>query len=259
MKNASDINFTDLYLNWLKENIEQYKIKDNIFRMTFPFLDRNNDFTEFYIIQRDNGTYCLTDDGATISELQYSGFEFNKSKHRKAILNSIIAAYGVTLTKDNELTITCTLDELPFKKHMLSQCMIKVGDLFYLSKTNVQSVFLEDVQKFFDENDIRYVENFSITGKSKLTTHFDFAIAKSKTSPERLVTVVNKLELVSAKTIIFAWSDTKELRKPGSKLYTFIQDTDKSVSVDALSALKEYGIQPALWSKRTEYIKELAA
>lgn len=189
MKNASNINFTDLYLNWLKENIEQYKIKDNIFRMTFPFLDRNNDFTEFYIIQRDNGTYCLTDDGATISKLQYSGFEFNKSKHRKAILNSVIAAYGVTLTKDNELTITCTLDELPLKKHILSQCMIKVGDLFYLSKTNVQSVLLEDIQIFFDENDIRYVENVPIKEIYR-KVHYEYVLEDVKSFAEE-----NNIEL----------------------------------------------------------------
>ena len=99
-----------------------------------------------YIINNGNETYTITDDGATIGDLQLGGFDFSGSTRRKMILEFIISAYGVTKTDDGELTVNCTDGDLPLKKHMLAQCMIKVSDMFYLSRSNIQAVFLEDVQ-----------------------------------------------------------------------------------------------------------------
>lgn len=259
MKTKLDMDFGKLYIDWLKQNIDQYKINDTTFRLTLPFLDRNNDHVEIYIIANSDGTYTITDDGATINDLQLGGFDFSTSNRRKNILESILSSHGVTQTDTNELIVNCTGNDLPAKKHMLAQCMVKVSDMFYLSRNNVQSVFLEDVQKFFDAHDVRYVDNICLTGKSKLTTHYDFAIARSKNSAERFIKVVNNMDLNTARNIIFAWNDTKDMRQYEAKLYTFIQNTDKKISDDALGALKEYGISPALWTEKDNYIPELVA
>lgn len=259
MKTKVDLDFGKLYIDWLKQNIDQYKVNDTTFRLTLPFLDRNNDLIEMYILDNGNETYSITDDGNTISDLQLCGFDVSVSNRRKTILEAIISSYGVTKTNSDELIVYCTINDLPLKKHMLAQCMVKVSDLFYLSRNNVQSVFVEDVQKFFDAHDIRYVDNICLTGKSKLTTHYDFAIAHSKNSAERLIKVVNNLDLNAARNIIFAWNDTKDMRQHETKLYTFIQNVDRKVSDDALGALREYGINPALWTEKDKYISELTA
>lgn len=254
-----EMDFAKIYVDWLQQNIDQFKVNETTFRVTLPFLDRNNDHIEIYIISRGDGTYTITDDGATIGDLQLSGFDLSASARRQSIFNAIISAHGVTRTEDDELTVHCTNYDLPLKKHMLAQCMVKVSDMFYLSRSNVQSVFLEDVQKFFDQYDVRYIDNICLTGKSKLTTHFDFAIARSKHSAERFIKVVNHMDLNAARNIIFAWNDTKEMRQHEARLYAFIQNTDKKVSDDALGALKEYGISPALWTERDKYVSELIA
>ena len=67
------------------------------------------------------------------------------------------------------------------------------------------------------------------------------------------------MDLNSARNIIFAWNDTKDMRQHEAKLYTFIQNVDKKVSSDAIGALKEYNINPALWTDRDKYIIELTA
>lgn len=54
-------------------------------------------------------------------------------------------------------------------------------------------------------------------------------------------------------------NDTKDMRQHEAKLFTFIQNTDKKVSDDAIGALKEYGIDPALWTEKDKYISELIA
>ena len=254
-----DIDFGKQYLDWLKQNIDQYKVNSTTYRITLPFLDRNNDCIELYIIEQGDGTFYITDDGATIRDLQLGGFDLDSGVRRMTILNSIISSYGVTKTETNDLTVNCTTSDLPLKKHMLAQCMVKISDMFYLSRNNVQSVFLDDVQKFFDANDVRYIDNICLTGKSKLTTHYDFAIARSKKSTERFIKVVNNMDLNAARNIIFAWNDTKDMRQREAKLYAFIQNTDRKVSDDAIGALKEYGINPALWTEKDHYIQELTA
>ena len=59
--------FKKIYINWLNENIEQYKISDTVYRLTLPFLDRNNDCIELFIKLLDDERYYITDDSETIN------------------------------------------------------------------------------------------------------------------------------------------------------------------------------------------------
>lgn len=54
MKADANLDFCNLYLSWIKQNIDQFKVSDNTFRLTMPFLDRNNDQIEIYIT-KSNG------------------------------------------------------------------------------------------------------------------------------------------------------------------------------------------------------------
>ncbi|WP_341877633.1 DUF1829 domain-containing protein [Defluviitalea saccharophila] len=258
MPNNTD-SYATLYLNWLKENIEEYKINNTAYRITTPFLDRNNDYTEVYLIKQANDDFILTDDGYTINELELSGFSIKSSEKRKNLMINILNSHGVKLGQDNDLFIKCSLSDMPLKKHMLIQCMIKVSDLFMLSRDNVKSIFLEDVQNYLECHNIRYIADVTFNGKSGLSSNYDFAIAKSKKSPERIIKVVNNLDTSYAKSIIFSWNDTLDARKNISVLYAFINDDNKKVSHDALTALKQYEIKTVLWSKRANFVEELAS
>ena len=82
MKADANLDFCNLYLSWIKQNIDQFKVSDNTFRLTMPFLDRNNDQIEIYIT-KSNGSYLITDDGATLNDLFLSGFEISKNSKRE--------------------------------------------------------------------------------------------------------------------------------------------------------------------------------
>ncbi len=254
-----DIDFKKNYLDWLNENIEQYKIEDNLFRITLPFLDRNNDHTEFYIEKLKDNFYRLSDDGNTLNELELSNFDIFNSNKRTEIFNNILNGHGIKKSESNELYVECALEDISAKKHMLSQCMIKISDLFNLSQNNVQSLFWEDVQNYLDENDIRYVSNVSFIGTSTFATNYDFVITKSKKAPERIINVVNNLDYKEAQSILFAWNDVKEQRNEDAKLYTFIHDINKKVSKKAISLLERCDTFPILWSKKDNYTKILSA
>lgn len=58
--------FSNLYADWLKENIQEKQIDKNIFRISTPFLDRKNDYIEVYIIKEREGSFIITDDGYTV-------------------------------------------------------------------------------------------------------------------------------------------------------------------------------------------------
>mgnify|MGYP001144805340 FL=1 len=239
--------------------MQETQIDRDIFRLTTPFLDRNNDHIEVYVIKRDDDSLVITDDSYTINELEMSGLNLDVSKKIKNALNVILNSHGVAINDDKSLSVTANLANFPNKKHMLIQCMIKVSDLFMLSQSNIKSFFLEDVKNFFEKNDIRYTEGPSFIGKSKLVNNFDFVISHYKDAPERLIRVVNNYNLDYAKSIIFSWEDIREVRTNNPVLYTFINDTNKVPSKEALQALNEYDIKYILWNERDKYIEQLSA
>lgn len=251
-----DNTFKKNYLDWLNKSIEECQISKNIYRITLPYLDRNNDCTEIFIRVNDN-KYILTDDGETIGELELSNFNLFSSQKRTEIFNSILQAHGVNKSEDNQLYVECSKEDLPQKKHLLSQCMIKVSDLFYTTKNTVQSLFLEDVQIFLDQKDIRYTPNVSFYGKSGLTTTYDFAVPKSKSAPERIIKVVNNIDQTQTNNILFLWDDTRKNRSDNSMLYVFLQDKDKKISQSTITAMENYGVIPVMWSKREKYVNGL--
>lgn len=258
MKYQLQSDYKQIYIDWLTKNIDQVEVSKNVHRITLPFLDRNNDHIEFYIINEGPDKYKITDDGNTISELELSNVDIFGSPKRKAIFNKIINSHGVEFEND-ELFVRCSINNLPQKKHMLTQCIIKLSDLYYLTKHHVQSLFLEDVKSFLLDNDIQFSQNISLVGKSRLSSHYDFLIGQTKRKPERAITVINNIDLNIVRNTLFSWNDIKEIREDPMDLYAFIQDTDKKINQDHLSALNEYGVKPVLWSEKESYLEELVA
>jgi hypothetical protein len=111
---------------------------------------------------------------------------------------------------------------------MLIQAMMTVNDMFMTSRDHVQSIFLEEVDQFLFENDIRVTENISFTGKSGFPQTFHFVIPRSRQHPERLLHALN-----------------------------ILNDSEKPIRTGIINALHEYDVQPILWSSRKSYIKEL--
>ena len=130
--------------------------------------------------------------------------------------------------------------------------------MFYLSKHNIKSLFYEDVKKYLDENDVRYIENVDFVGKSKLSNKYDFVVPKGKNSPERFIKVINNMSITQAKNIIFNWNDTIDVRNEEADLYAFICDDKRRIPDNAIEALNQYRIVPVLWSERNDYVNKLA-
>ena len=111
-------NFKDGYFKWLYDNTVQFKISDNITRLTLPYLDRNNACSEVFIKSTEDG-YIITDDGETLDELYLSNFNPFSSPKRAALFNRILTENGVKKVND-ELVVSCSHEDIYQKNTLIN-------------------------------------------------------------------------------------------------------------------------------------------
>jgi hypothetical protein len=253
MKDCKDL--VNAYIEWLRQKISIKEI-NGICEITTPFLDRHNDHLQIYVKRSDTGL-TLTDDGHTLADLNLSGCDWTTGKRRQ-ILYSVLNGFGVRLLKD-ELVVEATPENFPQKKHNLIQAILSINDLFVMATPVVASLFREDVEGFLRHHEIRFTPSVNFTGKSGFVHFVDFVIPASKVKPERILKTINRPDKQKITSLIFSWTDTKEVRAADSVAYGVLNDMEQPINPDLISALKHYEIVPLLWSQREEYVEDLAA
>lgn len=245
----------DHYRAWLKDKTVLREVEGWV-EVTTPYLDRHNDYLQIYVKKEARG-FVLTDDGYVISDLEQSGCKLSSAK-RQALLRTTLSGFGVQLN-EGRLEVVAAIDNFALRKHNLVQAMLAINDLFYLAEPMVASLFFEDVVAWLDLNDIRYTQNVKFTGKSGYDHHFDFVIPRSRQQPERVLRTITHPSRDTAQTVAFSWIDTKETRQHESRAYAFLNDSEHAVSGNVLDALKNYDVNPILWSQREGIRGVLAA
>ena len=247
----------DDYRAWLKEKTTLREVNGSWVEITTPFLDRHNDALQIYA-QQSNGGYLLSDDSYIIHDLEASGCGLATPK-RQELLKMTLNGFGVKLN-NAALETHATKESFPLRKHNLVQAMLAVNDLFYTSKAVVESLFLEDVVAWLDENDVRYTPKAKFTGTSGYDHMFDFVIPKSRQQPERILQAINRPSRTTAELFMHKWSDTRQVRPPESKAYAILNDVDReSLPDEIFEALRAYNIHAVPWTDRNNAIDELAA
>ncbi|MEW5874511.1 MAG: DUF1829 domain-containing protein [Candidatus Zixiibacteriota bacterium] len=245
----------DQYTAWLRTKTALREVHGSI-EVTTPYLDRHNDYMQFYV-RRSNGGFLLTDDGFVIQDLRSSGCTLDSQK-RQDLLRMTLNGFGVRLDGDS-LTVNATSENFNYRKHNFLQAMLAVNDLFYLAVPMVASLFLEDVVSWLDVHEIRYTQNVKFTGKSGYDHQFHFVIPKSLRAPERIVQAITRPSRETAEALAFSWIDTRDVRPPNSRAFALLNDTDQPTSVTVVDALRNYDVTPIAWSKREEARDTLAA
>lgn len=249
----------DDYLAWLREQIRVEEItgpSSGWAAITTPYLDRHNDFIEIYV-KESNGGYILSDDGNTMEDLEQSGCLINTDK-RRAFFHQALTSYGI-VENDHVLTATSSKEQLPFKKHMFIQGILTIGDMFMMASPTVASLFAEDVEKWMENQGIRFVSRLKFTGRSGYDHVFDFAIPKSTQSPERLIRAFTRPSRDRAQAMAFSWIDTREVRARDTEAYAILNDVEQAVPAAVIGALKAYQVTPVPWTERDLYRDRLAA
>lgn len=123
----------------------------------------------------------------------------------------------------------------------------------------VANLFADDVAGFLKAHEIRFTSDIKLQGISGFDHRFDFVIPQSDKQPERIIQAINSPTKNNIAATLFSWTDTRERRIPGAKLYAVLNDTDKPAPRDAISALAKYGIDPVPWSERQSRLVDWAA
>ena len=234
----------DQYTLWLKSEISFDRVGE-YYEITTPYLDNANDYLQIYVRLQGDEVY-FTDDSATIQRLRMGGLQF--SQNRKLHLQRILNQFGIQLNKD-ELIAKAPIGSFAQKKHAFIQAMLRIDDMFALSKTKVASLFLDDIQEYFTEHEIYYTDNVQFTGTSGFSHNYDFVMQRSKTKPERLCQAVNLPNKTSMSNILFAWNDTKPSRKSDSQLIVLIND-QQNISKGVIDGFTNYDAKVIRWSER---------
>lgn len=246
----------DKYHEWLKDKTIWKQI-DQWAEITTPYLDRHNDYIQIYL-RKDGEEFLLTDDSYTINDLEQEGCSLDSEKRQK-MLALTLNGFGVQKDYKDALFVKASPENFALKKHSLIQAILAVNDLFYLAAPHVSSLFFEDVRAWLDQEDIRYSERVSFMGHSGYSRLFDFLIPKSRTQPERIIKLINRPDRTNADSLVMSWLDTKDERPAGSVAFAFVNDNERRVPNDVEDALRNYEIQPVLWSQRNEVRGKLAA
>jgi len=197
------------YLQWHRQNITVRDV-DGWVQITAPFLDRHNDHIQIYV-RSDGDNFILTDDGYIINDLLASGCDVSTPRRRE-LLDQIIRGFGVHIA-DDELTTQATKATFAQRKHALLQAMVSVNDLFFTSRSTVRGLFLEEVEQFLVQNQIRFVPFMQAAGRTDLSHTFDYVIPAWGKVPERILRAINSPTKEKVQSMLFAWSDVRDIRK----------------------------------------------
>lgn len=244
------------YLKWLRQNFSYTQQKDTLEIQT-PFLNQHNDLIRLFADVNDT-SIRLHDFGETLAELELSGVDVHASEKRKNELDSILRSYGIVLSDDDELFMECDQSSFPSAKHRFLQGLLSVNDLFVLAEPKVENFFLDDVRQYFEENNIRAVENVIFPGKSGFNHNFDYSIPKSSKYPERIIKAVNTPRKDIISNLLFAFEDTKKNRR-GSQGIVILNDENTQPHKEVFQALAQYQIEGVKWSERNSIIEKFAA
>lgn len=234
----------DEYAAWLRSEITFQQVGE-YYEITAPYLDSANDYLQIYVRQ-EGDEILFSDDGMTIRNLEMNGFQFTPM--RTKYLKRILMQYGVSEHRC-ELVAKAPRKDFAQKKHLFIQAMLRVDDMFALSKPKVASLFLDDVQDFFSEKGIYCAENVQFTGMSGFSHNYDFLFQRNRTQPERLCQAVNNPNKSSMGNILFAWNDTKPARRVDSQLIVILNDQN-GIAKGIEDAFGRYDAKVVRWSER---------
>lgn len=250
----------DNYYSFLKEKtLVTANSSSDWIEISTPFVGLFNDTVDIYA-KKEGSKIILSDDGNTLRDLELSGLEISRSPKRKEILDRILINYGVRINGE-ELITEATERDFPQKKLNLISAISETADMYYLARHTVASVFREDVKTYLDDQELIYTPYFISKGSTGLEFTFDFQIAYKNT--EIVIKSFNSVNKMNLPHFLFTWDDIKKVREQQTQKeiigLAVINDIDREVSDEYLSALDNKGAQYILWSQRNspENIKKL--
>jgi hypothetical protein len=239
------------YYNWLKsKTVILPDAATEWVAIQTPFIGLFNDVIEIYA-KKNGERIILSDNGETFHNLDLLGTSLNRAGERKNIAERILLNYGIQIY-GSELITETTQQNFAQKKHNFLSAIMELNDLYVLSKSNVASIFKEDVRAYLDSQNIIYTPDFISKGATGLEFMFDFQIAGRES--EVVLKSFNTINKQTLSSFLFSWDDIKPVREKVSKknvtAIAVLNDEEKPIKVEYLEALKAKKANYIIWSDR---------
>lgn len=245
---------TKEYHSWVNESTTLREI-ENCVEITTPFLDRHNDMMQiFATVSGDE--IILSDDGYTIEDLEFCGFNVNTSSRSKLIEQNL-NGFGVK-RKGNDLVARTTAQDFALSMHNLLQAMIAIDDLYYLATPSRVSRFDADLVTWLNDSGIRF-DAKKFKGRTGYNVDYKYVIPPSGKMPERMLLAIDNPDRSAVEQVAFRWLDIRDERPSDARLYPILNDAQSISVVREMDALRSHEINPVPWSERESVRDELAA
>lgn len=244
----------DEYTNWLRK---QYTVKDVDVadEITTPFLNTIGDNLRIYVKPLDRNQIELSDDGITLEDLYLLGIDMNASV-RKDLLDRIKNEYLIKQRNDT-LYVKGSIKNFPLLKQNFISAIIKINDIANTRRPNVESLFFDEVYKYFDENDFGGLQKHPFEGKSGVSYNLDYVIPKKNNRPTRMIDLQNRISFNQVMTSAYKFQDIRENRTVSTNglSYTMIFNNDASdVSSNSIKIAQDADIRLIPWSNKMEIL-----
>ena len=248
------IKLTEEYHNWVSESTTLREV-ENCVEITTPFLDRHNDMMQiFATVSGDE--IILSDDGYTIEDLEFCGFNVDTSSRRKLIEQNL-NGFGVK-RNGNDLVARATAQDFALCMHNLLQAMIAIDDLYYLATSPNVSRFDAELVTWLNDSGIHFVAK-KFKGRTGYDVEYKYVIPASGKMPERILMAIDNPDRSSVEQVAFRWLDTRDVRPRDARLYPILNDAQRLSVEKEMDALRSHRIKPVPWSERESVLDELAA
>lgn len=241
----------DQYYDWLRKNtFLQTDSQSGWTSVSTPFTGLFNDAIEIFV-KKEGETITISDDGMTLRNLELVGVNFSRAGKRRDWLEYILLNYGIRLVS-GELLVESRVSDFPQKKHNMICAISELSDMEISAKHLVSSLFLEDIRKYFDEQNIIYTPQFIAKGRTGIDFTFDFQLAGR--NKELVVKSFNTLNRLNVPNFLFGYEDIKSLRESASSKellsLAVINDEDREVKAEFISAFESKNVDVLYWSQR---------
>lgn len=138
-------------------------------------------------------------------------------------------------------------------KQRFTEAITKINDLTITKKSNIESLFTEQVYKYLDENDFGGIPKHSFEGKSGSVFSVNYVIPKRAGKPLQIFEFQNK---ISKNSLMISAYKNSDIRNSSDFIdknlnYSIIfNDEEQTPSSDTIKIAQSEGIKTYNWSDK---------
>lgn len=246
------------YYEWLKANYKVNKLDDSDEIVT-PLLDNLGDNLTIYLTSCGDNHIKLDDDGYTINNLEMMNITLSET--RKSIIDSICKQHDVQLDQEQVLSVSGAVNDFPLLKLHLTTAMIKIGDILFTQRKNVQRMFAEDVIQFLKTSDLGGMPN-QFRGRSGIEYQFPYVIPNKGSHKLKMVDTVNHVSTNEMMQTAFKFWDIRNNSNfdyPDPEYFVIYDNNESRLSSNASKIARDAGVRTLPWDDKDNITKALSA